>query len=167
MKNTNDNIKKICNFYMSDWHFTVMLLPYINKEINMKTQIFTIFENDITQKVKTLVDKLNLKNKDQILKINWKNADINNHDIINVVGVDRGIRFVATTYDTKGKTVFYSGASINNKRKHFSSIKKELKQTGTPSARRRLKKIGRREHRWMQDVNHCISKALVKSIIKL
>ena len=78
MKNTNDNIKKICNFYMSDWHFTVMLLPYINKEINMKTQIFTIFENDITQKVKTLVDKLNLKNKDQILKINWKNADINN-----------------------------------------------------------------------------------------
>ena len=78
MKNTNDNIKKICNFYMSDWHFTVMLLPYINKEINMKTQIFTIIENDITQKVKTLVDKLNLKNKDQILKINWKNADINN-----------------------------------------------------------------------------------------
>ena len=88
---------------------------------------------------------------------------MSNHDIINVVGVDRGIRFVATTYDTKGKTVFYSGASINNKRKHFSSIKKELKQTGTPSARRRLKKIGRREHRWMQDVNHCISKALVKS----
>ena len=78
MKNTNDNIKKMCTFYMSDWHFTVMLLPYINKEINMKTQIFTIFENDITQKVKTLVDKLNLKNKDQILKINWKNADINN-----------------------------------------------------------------------------------------
>lgn len=78
MKNTNDNIKKICNFYMSDWHFVVMLLPYINNEINMKTQIITIFEKDMTEKVKTLVDKLNLKNKNEILKINWKNSYINN-----------------------------------------------------------------------------------------
>ena len=78
MKNTNDNLEKICNFYMSDWHFTVMLLPYINKEINMQTQIITIFEKDMTEKVKTLVEKLNLKNKEKILQINWKNSDINN-----------------------------------------------------------------------------------------
>ena len=78
MKNTNDNLEKICNFYMSDWHFIVMLLPYINKEINMQTQIITIFEKDMTEKVKTLVEKLNLKNKEKILKINWKNSDINN-----------------------------------------------------------------------------------------
>ena len=31
----------------------------------------------------------------------------------------------------------------------------------TPSARRRLLAIGQREHRWMQDVNHQVSKALV------
>lgn len=78
MKNTNDNIEKICNFYMSDWHFTVMLLPYINKEINMNTQIITILEKDMTDKVETLVKKLNLKNKDEILQINWKNSNINN-----------------------------------------------------------------------------------------
>ena len=53
MNNTNDNIEKICNFYLSDWHFTVMMLPYINNEINKKTQISTIFEKDISQKVKT------------------------------------------------------------------------------------------------------------------
>ena len=62
MNNTNDNIEKTCNFYMSDWHFTVMVLPYINSEINQNTQIINIFEKDISQKVKTLVDKLNLKN---------------------------------------------------------------------------------------------------------
>lgn len=78
MEKTNDNIKKICNFYMSDWHFTVMLLPYINKEINMKTQIITIFENDMTEKVKTLVGKLNLKNKEEILKINWQKTCLDN-----------------------------------------------------------------------------------------
>ena len=78
MNYTNDNVKKICNFYMSDWHFTVMLLPYINKEINNKTKVITILEKDMTDKVKTLVDKLNIKNKDEILKINWKKSDINN-----------------------------------------------------------------------------------------
>ena len=78
MKDTNDNIKKICNFYMSDWHFTVMILPYINKEINNKTQIITLFEKDMTEKVKALVDKLNLKNKEEILKIKWKNSKVDN-----------------------------------------------------------------------------------------
>lgn len=78
MKYTNDNVKKICNFYMSDWHFTVMLLPYLNKEINKGTKIITIFEKDMTDKVKTLVEKLNLKNREKILQINWKNSNINN-----------------------------------------------------------------------------------------
>ena len=30
----------------------------------------------------------------------------------------------------------------------------------TPSSRRRLKAIGQRENRWMQDINHQVSKAL-------
>lgn len=76
MNYTNDNIKKICNFYMSDWHFTVMLLPYINKEINRNTKIITVLEKDMTDKVEALVEKLNLKNKDEILNINWKNTDM-------------------------------------------------------------------------------------------
>ena len=33
----------------------------------------------------------------------------------------------------------------------------------TPSSRRRLKAIGQRENRWMQNVNHCVSKALVEN----
>ena len=33
----------------------------------------------------------------------------------------------------------------------------------TPSARRRLKAIGQRENRWMQDINHKVSKALVEN----
>lgn len=76
MNYTNDNVKKICNFYMSDWHFTVMLLPYINREINKKTKVITILEKDMTDKVETLVRKLNLKNKEEIFQINWKNSDV-------------------------------------------------------------------------------------------
>lgn len=78
---TNDNIKKICNFYVSDWHFAVMLLPYINKEINEGVKITTIFEKDMKNNIETLVGRLNLRNEDKILHINWnnKNNDIENY----------------------------------------------------------------------------------------
>lgn len=84
-------------------------------------------------------------------------------DVSNVVGVDRGIRFIATTYDSKGKTTFYDGNDIKQKRGHYKALRKQLQQVHTPSSRRRIKAIGQRENRWMQDVNHCISKALVTS----
>ena len=84
-------------------------------------------------------------------------------DICNVVGIDRGINFVVATYDSKHKSGFVSGRAIKQKRAHYSKLRKELQKRQTPSARRRLKAIGQRENRWMQDVNHCISKALIES----
>ena len=84
-------------------------------------------------------------------------------EVSNVVGIDRGIRFIATTYNSKGKTVFYDGNTIKQKRGHYKALRKELQHVCTPSSRRRLKAIGQRENRWMQDVNHCISKALVEN----
>ena len=79
----------------------------------------------------------------------------------NIVGIDRGIRFLATSYDSKGKTTFFNGGKVIARRVHFKNKRAELQRKGTPSARRRLKKMGRRENRWMRDVNHCVSKALV------
>ena len=84
-------------------------------------------------------------------------------DICNVVGVDRGINFVVATYDSKHQSGFVSGRTIKQKRAHYKALRKELQQRQTSSARRRLKAIGQRENRWMQDVNHCVSKALVTS----
>lgn len=84
-------------------------------------------------------------------------------DICNIVGIDRGINFIVTTYDSKGKTVFVNGRNIKQKRANYIRLRRELQQRKTPSARKRLKLIGQRENRWMQDVNHCVSKALVES----
>lgn len=83
--------------------------------------------------------------------------------ICNVVGVDRGINFVVATYDSKHKSNFVNGKAIKQKRAKYKALRKELQQRKTPSARRRLKAIGQRENRWMQNVNHCVSKALVKN----
>ena len=84
-------------------------------------------------------------------------------DISHVVGIDRGINFLAVSYDSKGKSTFFDGGKIKHKRAHYKEIRAELQKKQTPSARRRLKKIGQQENRWMNDVNHCVSKALVTS----
>ena len=89
------------------------------------------------------------------------------YDICNVVGIDRGINFVVATYDSKHQSGFVSGKVIKQKRGHYKNLRKQLQQVGTPSSRRRLKAIGQRENRWMQDVNHCVSKALVENNPKL
>lgn len=80
----------------------------------------------------------------------------------NVVGIDRGLRQIMTTYDQKGNTVFYSGKQISHKRRNYSRLRKELQSKNTKSAKRRLKQINQRESRWMNDVNHCLSKTLVE-----
>ena len=81
---------------------------------------------------------------------------------VRVVGVDRGIRFLVTTYDGR-KTSFHSGAQVKQKRAHYKELRRQLQIRKTSSARHRIRTIGQRENRWMNDVNHCISKALVCS----
>lgn len=88
--------------------------------------------------------------------------EANLHHICQVVGVDMGVNFLATVYDSNGQTLFFKGRHIKHKRAKYKQLRRQLQKKQTPSARRRLKKIGQRENRWMQDVNHCISKALVE-----
>ena len=83
--------------------------------------------------------------------------------IDHIVGIDRGINFVVATYDSQHKSSFVRGSSIKQKRANYRDLRKQLQIRGTASSRRRLKAIGQRENRWMSDVNHQISKALVRS----
>lgn len=95
------------------------------------------------------------------IPVTYDVEESNISDICNVVGIDRGINFVVATYDSHHKSKFVSGKTIKQKRANYSKLRKELQMRHTPSSRRRLKAIGQRENRWMQDVNHQISKALV------
>ena len=78
-----------------------------------------------------------------------------------VVGIDRGLRFLATTFDEKGNSHFINGKEILSKRRHFKKLRQSLQKKNTKSAKRRIRKIGQRENRWMTDVNHQLSKTLV------
>lgn len=83
-------------------------------------------------------------------------------EIKQVVGIDLGINFLATSFNSQGKTEFYPGRQVKRKRAQYKRLRQQLEQKQTSSSRRRLKKIGQRENRYMTDVNHKVSKALVR-----
>ena len=97
------------------------------------------------------------------IPVTYDVEESNISDICNVVGIDRGINFVVATYDSKHKSGFVSGKAIKQKRANYSKLRKELQMRRTASSRRRIKAIGGRENRWMRDINHQVSKALVKN----
>lgn len=84
-------------------------------------------------------------------------------DVEQIVGIDMGINFLAVSVALDGKTTFYPGRYIKNIRARYKEVRRSLQKKGTPSARKRLQAIGSRENRWMEDVNHCLSKALVNA----
>ena len=107
------NIKRLCNFYVSDLHLSVMLLPYISKQIDEDVEITTIFEKLEKQDVEQILEKLNVKNKNEILNINWFN---NIQDTDDKIGrtVDKALK------DNKRITIIIGGNEnyvLNNNEK--------------------------------------------------
>ncbi len=81
------------------------------------------------------------------------------------LGVDLGVITLAATSD--GELLNHSTgpkhAHINQVRARYSRFRAKLQQKGTKSAKRLLKKRSGTERRFCKDVNHCISKALVRT----
>lgn len=73
-----------------------------------------------------------------------------------VLGVDLGIENIATDSDS----VPYGG-HVRKRRSRFHKTRRSLQRTNTKSAKRKLNKRAKKEHRFSQDVNHCIAKQLV------
>lgn len=73
---TNEiNVKKLCSFYVSDWHLTAMLLPYITNKLQKNEKINTILNKDIKTNMEELVSRINIEkeSKEKIININWNN----------------------------------------------------------------------------------------------
>ena len=76
----NKKIEKICNFYVSDFHLEMILLPYLNEKIQENEPINIISEKNLNQSINELISKVNLdKNmKNTILNLKWNSSDIKN-----------------------------------------------------------------------------------------
>ncbi len=76
--------EKVCAFYASDYHFEMITLPYIDKRIEKKDEIIILTENNLENTMKTLLEKINLKEdkKNKILNLNWNNDDLQKFKLI-------------------------------------------------------------------------------------
>ena len=78
-----------------------------------------------------------------------------------VVGVDVGQRYLATTATLKGESQFFSGKAVRAKADHYARTRKQLQQKGTRSATRRFITLSGRERRFKLNTNHVIAKHIV------
>ena len=65
--------KKYCCLYASDFHLEMILLPYIKNNIdNTKFKIFT--QTDLSKSMKILLNRtnLNIEEKNEMMKLDWK-----------------------------------------------------------------------------------------------
>jgi IS605 OrfB family transposase len=77
----------------------------------------------------------------------------------NRVGVDRGQNNLAVAATKEGKCLFFSGKQVKHKRRQFQKRRHQLQKAGKYRA---VKKLVRSETRWMREVNHAVSKQIVR-----
>jgi len=70
------NIEKKCCFYASDFHLEMTVVPYINKKMKENKNIVIVTENKLEDSIKILISRMNIKNKNDILQLDWNNKDI-------------------------------------------------------------------------------------------
>jgi len=80
-----------------------------------------------------------------------------------VVGVDVGQRYLATTATLSEKSQFFSGKAVRTKADHYARTRKRLQQKGTRSATRRFIALSGRERRLKLNTNHVIAKTIVQA----
>lgn len=76
-------IKRVCGFNVSSIHFSVMILPYINKELEKEKNIITLLECNLEKNIQEILSKITLNNeaKEKIINLNWKATDVEKTNI--------------------------------------------------------------------------------------
>lgn len=79
MNKIKETKEKICAFYASDYHFEMMSLQYIDKNIDNNKEVIVLTQNNLEDTIETLISKVNIKDikKEKLLNLNWKNDDSN------------------------------------------------------------------------------------------
>lgn len=79
-----------------------------------------------------------------------------------VVGIDRGLNNIISFYDSDGYSENISGSDIQRVRGKYQRTRASLQKKQTKGAKRTLRRISGRENRYINDVNHCLTKTLVR-----
>ncbi len=82
------------------------------------------------------------------------------------MGIDLGINFLAVASTTDKKCKSFAGGEIKNKRNVYRNMRARLQSKGTLSAKRMIKHLAGKEKRLMKDVNHYVSKAIIRFAVE-
>jgi IS605 OrfB family transposase len=80
-----------------------------------------------------------------------------------VLGIDRGINNILVCSNNQ----FFNSNHLKDLKGKYQYVRRILQGKGTPSARRKLKRISGREKRFVSDTNHRLSKAIAESDYKV
>lgn len=124
------NQKKIenkCCFYVSDFHLEMTILPYINEKIKENKDIVIVTQNKLEESIKILISRMNLKNKEQIIELDWNNSEIDKiKGRKNIVIINNGTKkFIEDTNKKMEEIVGNEIAEIINCYS-FNEIKDEI-----------------------------------------
>ena len=90
--NINQKAKeKTCAFYASDYHFEMITLPYIEKNMEKEKQVIILTENNLEETANKLIERINLneEKKKKLIKMDWNNNDLNKFkQIKNIADLD-------------------------------------------------------------------------------
>jgi len=73
-----ENKLRMCSFYVSDWHLTVMLLPFIEEKAQKGEILNTILGKSIAHNMQEILSRIQINDtvKEQILKMDWENKNL-------------------------------------------------------------------------------------------
>jgi putative transposase len=76
----------------------------------------------------------------------------------NRIGIDRGQNMLATAVPSQGFGLLFSGKEVHARRRYFQKRRQQLQKA---KKYRAIKKLERKEQRWMRAVNHTVSRRIV------
>ncbi len=104
MLKENKTEDKSCLFYVSDYHFEMIALPYMKEKIENNNQVIVMTQENLEDSMKHLLNKVNLDSDDKkkIEKINWKEKSVEeiseidtlNNKVVFVKGTEKYIKNV-------------------------------------------------------------------------
>lgn len=103
-------IKKVCGFNISSIHFSMMILPYIKKELETEKNVITILETNLEKNINQILSKLTItdEEKEKILNINWKETDIKK------LSIEKNLREKIEESENVDIVIYGSEQYINN-----------------------------------------------------
>lgn len=162
-------LKKLC-CYINNQNFKIngeyIEFPVIvndkSKRLSVKTKM-SDKQKSIFAKSKLGIMRIVYKSNKIVAQIVYETVEPTYNNEGNVMGVDLGIKCPAVSYISDGSVKFYGNGRKNKyMRRHYAYLRKKLQKSKHMDA---VKRINDKEQRIMRDVDHKISRDIVKTAV--